>query len=762
LSHIEARCREIAEQTSEIASRTAAKLLPVLEQARMLAGQYDCVVANPPYMGTKYYNAHLKTFVNRHYIEAKADLYACFIHRNVAFSKTNGFVGMITIPNWMSISSFAAMRKSLFEKSSIESLVHNGRGVFGSDFGSCNFVLRNTNIILFKGSYRRLFDRQGSVTGLHDLEQRFFHNETFVAAPADFLSLPGSIIAYWASPAVRIAFSCNPALGSLVDVAVGLQTSNDARFVRQWHEVSHDAASFNSKAREAARESLKRWFPFNKGGAYRKWFGNGSHLVNWYRDGQDISAFAVERQEAPSRTIRNANYYFQPGITWSSVTIGRPSFRLLEAGSVISHVGPAIYSKSVDEISLLAYLNSAVVNKFLEILSPTAHFETGQIRDLPFVPLSTGFNNVAQKLVALAREDWNASETSWDFRNLPVLDHKLSILKESLNVADAECIDRFRLMKENEEENNRLFIQAYGLQGELSPEVPDDQITLYSPNLEEDIKRLISYAIGCTMGRYSLDTPGLIYAHGGNVGFDPGQYRTFPADPDGIVPVMEADWFADDAANRFVEFLGICWPGEKTATEGHGRNTEKESKELSSSVSLPCPSVANSEDLKFVADALGPNKGEQPRDTIHRYLATGFFKHHLQTYKRRPIYWLFSSGKQRAFQCLVYLHRYHDGTLARMRTEYVIPLQGKLASRIDQLAGDIPKVTSTSHRTTLTKERDKLIKQQAELQAYDEKLRHYADMRLTLDLDDGVKVNYGKFGDLLAEVKAVTGGKDEE
>ena len=235
------------------------------------------------------------------------------------------------------------------------------------------------------------------------------------------------------------------------------------------------------------------------------------------------------------------------------------------------------------------------------------------------------------------------------------------------------------------------------------------------------------------MGCYSLDTPGLIYAHGGNVGFDPGQYRTFPADPDGIVPVMESDWFADDAANRFVEFLGVAWPREGL-----------------------------DENLKFVADSLGPSKNEQPRDTIRRYLATGFFKHHLQTYKRRPIYWLFSSGKQRAFQCLVYLHRFHEGTLSRMRTEYVIPLQGKLASRIEQLAGDIPRATSTSHRNKLTKERDALLKQQAELQAYDEKLRHYADMRIALDLDDGVKVNYGKFGDLLAEVKAVTGGREEE
>jgi type II restriction/modification system DNA methylase subunit YeeA len=266
------------------------------------------------------------------------------------------------------------------------------------------------------------------------------------------------------------------------------------------------------------------------------------------------------------------------------------------------------------------------------------------------------------------------------------------------------------------------------LEDELSSDVPDDQITLYRSNREEDIKRLLSYAIGCMMGRYSLDKPGLVYAHSANKDFDPSQYQIFPADDDGIIPMMETDWFSDDAGNRLVEFISVAWPKEHLA-----------------------------ENLTFIADSLGPNRNEQPRDTIRRYLATGFYKHHLAMYKRRPIYWLFSSGKHRAFQCLVYLHRYHEGTLSRMRTEYVIPLQGKIASRMDQLADDIAAASSTSHCKKLEKERDTFRKQHAELQTFDEHLRHYADHRISLDLDDGVKVNYGKFGELLAEVKAVTG-----
>jgi type II restriction/modification system DNA methylase subunit YeeA len=289
-------------------------------------------------------------------------------------------------------------------------------------------------------------------------------------------------------------------------------------------------------------------------------------------------------------------------------------------------------------------------------------------------------------------------------------------------------------MKQFEEENNRLFIDSYGLSGELSSDVQDDQITLYRPNRQEDIKRLLSYAIGCMMGRYSLDKPGLVYAHGGNEGFDPTQYKTFRADDDGIIPLLETDWgIRDDATNRLVDFVGVAWPKEHLE-----------------------------ENLKFIADSLSSNNGEQPRETIRRYLATGFYKHHLSMYKKRPIYWLFSSGKQRAFQCLVYLHRYHEGTLARMRTEYVIPLQGQIAARIEQLEGDKAKATSTSHRRKLQREQDDLKKQQGELATFEEKLKHAADQKISLDLDDGVKVNYAKFGDLLAEVKAVTGRKDED
>ena len=304
-------------------------------------------------------------------------------------------------------------------------------------------------------------------------------------------------------------------------------------------------------------------------------------------------------------------------------------------------------------------------------------------------------------------------------------------------------------MKRLEEENNRLFIDAYGLENELTPDIPMEEITLtvnpasrYGGNLTEEerwtrfredtMEELVSYAIGCMMGRYSLDAPGLIYAHNGNANFDATRYTTFPADSDGIVPLTDTEWFGDDACHRLIEFISVAWDAARLENN-----------------------------LAFLADNLSPRDNESSRKTLRRYLSDSFFKDHLQTYRKRPIYWLFSSGNEKAFQCLVYLHRYNEGTLARMRTEYVIPLQGMMASRVLRLEDDIAADTSTTHHKRLEKERETLVKQQSELREFDEKLRHYADQRISLDLDDGVKINYGKFGDLLAEVKAVTGAKPD-
>lgn len=733
LPEIEKRLDDVL-KFGDLTHASAQVLKPLLQQARLLSRHYDAVVANPPYMGWKYFSTSLKGFVSENYKDGKADLYACFLYRTLSLAQTDGFIGMITIPNWMFLLSFEAVRKSLFSHHTIDTFIHNGRGVFGSDFGSCSFVFRNRRQSGFRGSYRRLFDIQGTVSSNEELERRYLSGNSLVANSDDYSQIPGHPVAYWVSGHVVELFKTNKPLSEVAPPRQGLATSDNPRFLRRWYEVSHTSVGFGFGSRQEAAASRKKWIPYDKGGDYRKWYGNNEYVINWENDGKEVIELATQLYGSPSRTIKNVKHYFEQGITYTNISSTRLSCRFSGKGFIFDQIGSKCFSESQETLFfVLALLHSAVATNLLSILCPSHRFDVGSLAKLPVIihePCTLSIDANSRQLVKDAKADWDSVETSWDFQSLPIFHGKAVKLEASQSAADSEYHSRFEMVKKLEEENNRLFIEAYGLQGELSPEVPDDQITLYRPDREEDIKRLLSYAIGCMMGRYSLDKPGLIYAHSGNQGFDASQYKTFRADDDGIIPITDMPWFADDAANRFEQFIKTAWPEEHLE-----------------------------ENLKFVAESLDQKKGETTRECIRRYLATGFYKHHLSMYKKRPIYWLFSSGKQRAFQCLVYLHRYNAGTLSRMRTEYVVKLQGKINSRIDQLEDDIPAASSTSHRKKLEKERDTLIKQREELQEFDEKLRHYADQRIELDLDDGVKVNYGKFGDLLAEVKSITGKK---
>ncbi len=482
-------------------------------------------------------------------------------------------------------------------------------------------------------------------------------------------------------------------------------------------------------------------------------------VVNWEDDGAELKRSIVRRYGGGSHTkeIRSEEFYFRPCLTWSDIS-SFGVFAVREcSGYIISTKGCGVYPQSAPLGFLAGLLNSIPATSFLSIVSPTVSSNPGDVAQLLACLLGAQGTDAtvdtARECVGMSRSDWNAYERSWDFQILPILTPSIDgapTLEESYTAWTTENRATIAEMKRLEEENNRLFIDAYGLHDELTPDVPLCQITLtvnpayrYGGKLTEaeqwtrfrqdTMEELVSYAIGCMMGRYSLDEPGLICAHSGNDGFDPSRYPTFPADEDGIVPLSDTAWFADDAATGLVEFIRVAWPAEHLEAN-----------------------------LSFLADNLKPKKSETSRETLRRWLCDKFFKdHHLKRYKKRPIYWLFSSGRSKAFQALVYLHRYNEGTLARMRAEYVIPLQGKMAARIDKLQGDVQVATSTAHRKRLEKELTKLTKQQVELLAFDEKLRHYADKRITIDLDDGVKVNYGKFGDLLAEVKAVHGKKPE-
>lgn len=726
LPELAERIEDVLRHGSMFQQAAARSVKPLVKNALIISSKYNVVATNPPYMGSKFFNPWLKKLVNNYYKSSKGDLYACFIQRNREFTHRSGFLAMITIPNWMFLSSFEQLRETLLSTVTIDTFVHNGRGVFGSDFGTCSFVMRNRPILGFRATYRRLFSKQGSVSSIEELRQKFFSAQKYVLPQEDLLSIPGKPISYWATDQMRYAFKNATSLGKAAYAKFGMSTGSTA-YIRGWHEVSVDTIGFGY-TQPSDFGLYKYWAPYDKGGPFRKWFGNRSDVVFWKENGKEI-------RNNNKSAVRSPQFFCKPHVSWTLVSSSLFGVRYFESGFLLDTASNALYEVNAvhNLLVLLAFLNTKLVFRLLAILNPSVNFSCGVISQLPLKHLSvetkTKAREIAQECILLSEDDWNSHETSWQFDACCVIksSFRRELLDKSWQAWAEHCNTHFRRINELETQNNQIFLEVYGLEDELTPEVSENQITLYRPERQEDTKRLISYAIGCMMGRYSLDKPGLMYAHSGNNGFDYSQYKTFPADQDGIIPVMDTDWFDDDTANQIFEFIGVVWPKDHLE-----------------------------ENLKFVAESLDPKGSESNRETIRRYLATGFYKHHLSMYKKRPIYWLFSSGKERGFQCLVYLHRYNEGTLSRMRTEYVIPLQGKINARIEQLKDDISATSSTSHRKKLEKERGKLVKQQTELQTFDEKLRHYADQRISLDLDDGVKVNYGKFGDLLAEVKAIT------
>ena len=730
-----------AMQTGDLYAQAAAQdVLPLVQQALVLGMQFDAVVANPPYMGSKGMNPALKDYAKATFPDGKSDLFAMFMERGFDWCKRSGFNSMVTMQSWLFLSSYEGLREKVIGSSTISSFVHVGYNSFpeinSKIAQAVAFTLLNQRINAFFGKYIDLTNGVGQSENKGEFLLSSGATRSYSLDQNDFLAIPGSPLAYWASENVKKCFRNERALGEIASTKQGIKTGNNQKFLRFWPEVSIAQIGFSHDSRSSAVASMKKWFPCSKGGAYRKWYGNHEYVVNWFDDGQSIKDYSDDDGNQLSRP-QNVEYFFKPGITRSKISTSSISMRLFPRGFCFESIGSVCFASSESmSYGLMALINSSVSNEFLKALAPTIDFGEGALEKIP-VKEDAIFEaqDLAREIVSLAKNDWDSLELSWDFLGIPLV--WPSIKGASLEISFSEfsrvSFGRMAQLKSMEEENNRLFINAYGLQDELSPEVPEDQITLARADREKDCQRLISYAIGCMMGRYSLDEPGLIYAHSRNVGFDASRYATFPADADGIVPLTEELWFTDDAASRVREFLLAVW----------GADTLEEN-------------------MAWLAESLGQKVSETPDETIRRYLADKFFKDHLQTYKKRPIYWLFSSGKQGAFQALVYLHRYTEGTLARLRAEYVVPLTGKLQARIAMLQKDAQAASSTAARNKLNKEVEKLTKKHAELLAYDEKLRHHADMRITLDLDDGVKVNYGKFGDLLEGVKAVTGGASDD
>lgn len=714
------------------------RVLRLCEQALILGKHFDAVIANPPYMGSKFYNSNLKTFIATYYSESKADLYGCFTSRALKITKPGGYASLITIPNWMFLSTFEDFRRLILHNAVISSLVHNGRGVFGSDFGSCAFVLQAFQSKRFKGIFRRLFAAQGEVNSNSELSTYFHSAKNLLASSEQLDLIPGTPIAYWVTDGLRRIFKDSSALSDIAEPRQGMATADNTRFLRCWWEVSHLKIGFSFGSREEALESNRKWFPYNKGGDFRKWYGNNQFVVNWEKDGYEIRNFADETGYIRSRA-QNTEFFFRPGITWTFVSSSKFGVRMSDRGFLFDVGGSSLFPAEQDIEFLLGLLCSTISYEALKATNPTLNFQVGNVGQIPVArgisdKVRSDVVTTVNKAVRLSKEDWDEFETSWGFQETPlVIDNEKCKLLSSAFLAYVNRKNaNTEALRSLETNNNLLFIEAYGLEQELSPEVSEQEITLHRPNQLEDLQSYLSYATGCILGRYSLGKPGLAYAHAGNIGFNSDNYVRFPADSDGVVPILDYPWFTDDITTRFREFLIACW-GEDTLEEN----------------------------MKFVADSLEPKRGETPEETIRRYFCDDFFKNHLKMYKKRPIYWLFSSGKEKAFQALVYMHRYNEQTLSKMRTDYVLPLQGKMSNEEKRLDSQAESSSSPAERNRYKKELEKLKKKQAELRKFDELLHHYADKRISLDLDDGVKVNYGKFGALLAEVKQITGGNEE-
>lgn len=730
LDSLEEKLLIATNSTDLFAKQSAKELLPLVQQAQFLSKQYDAVIANPPYMGGKGMNAILKEFAKKQFPDSKSDLFAMFMERGFNWCKESGFNSMVTMQSWMFLSSYEAMRQKLLQDRTIQSMMHLGARAFpeisGEVVQTTAFVMLGKHLDGFKPVFFRLVD---TVQDQKEIEFKAGLNRFDSVIQDDFSKISGSPIAYWVSDKVRDIFEKMPALSECTSATVGLQTGDNNRFLRFWQEVEIDRIGFGMVDRNQAELSQKKWFPYNKGGEFRKWYGNHDYVVNWENDGFEARSNVDENGKQRSRP-QNTDFYFQNSISCGAITSNINAFRYIPNGFIADVNTRSIYLSNGLNILMLGYLQTNVISYLIKILNPTLAFNAEQYHALPYMKLDVK-NNI-EKCICLACYDWDSYETSWDFAENPMIRAKQPNLEQAFAVWQKQNSDAVAEMKRLEEENNKLFIDAYGLQDELTPDVPDEQITLTRADREKDSQRLISYAIGCMMGRYSLDEAGLIYAHAGNKDFDASSYQSLPADEDGIIPMTGIHWFPDDIANRIQEFLVAVW-GKETLEEN----------------------------LQWLAEGLDKKAKESSEDALRRYLANKYYKDHLQTYKKRPIYWLFSSGKLGAFQALVYLHRYNSGTLARMRTDYVMPLISKMTAHEKSLEDQKAHCGSTAEERDIEKKLQELHKQQAELGMFEEKLRHYADQGITLDLDDGVKVNYGKFGDLLANVKDITGGKGD-
>ncbi len=717
------------------------QLKDALKQLQLLANNYHCVVDNPPYMGGGNMNAQLTDFVKVNFPDSKADLMACFMEAGLKVLHPKGFLGMINQHSWMFLSSYEALRKKLIENSFFDTLLHLGPRTFpeigGEVVQNAAFTFWNTTADK-KGVYLRLVDldktelkRDSTIEAIQNPNCGWF----YTANQKDFEKIPGSPIGYWLSNQIINSFTSNTNIGNLTEVKQGLTTSNNERFIRSWNEIEFQKIGLHIDSIQMAIESQKKWFPHNKGGTFRKWFGNLDFVVNYYNDGEEMKKFQSTLNQGWTARIKSREFYFRDAVSWTMISSGLFAARYYEYGTISNIAGPSMFhDKYLDFI--LGFLNSKISNILMKALNPTLNNNVAEVNLLPLnMNLETEIEDSVKSNISISKTEWNSKETSWEFSKNELLQHKSPSIEESFDLYRQYWRNKFFQLHKNEEELNRQFIEIYGLQNELTPDVPLEEITILKEetsiengqlvfHADEVFTQFVSYAVGCMFGRYSLDKEGLILANQSETLEDyltkvekSRNQVTFLPDEDNIIPVLDDDWFEDDIVGRFYAFLKASF-GEE--------NFQK--------------------NLAFVEECLGKD--------MRKFFTKDFYDDHIKRYKKRPIYWMFSSPKG-SFSVLVYMHRYTPDTLNNILNKYLREFIDKLKIRKEHLE-QIKISGSAAEQSKAIKEIDKLDKMLLDCQEYErEILYNLATERISIDLDDGVLVNYNKFGKAIKEVKGL-------
>lgn len=712
LNNVESSAGQIDLFSTAWLNDTLPQMVQLAKQAEIMSNKYAVVCTNPPYMNKL--EGQLKKFVVDNYKAYSGDLFSVFIYRNFDYCKIDGYSAFMTPFVWLFIKTYEALRTYIIDSKAITTLVQMEYSAFEeATVPICSFVLKNGKATE-KALCFKLSDFKGGMAVQKQKVLEAIDNKGcgyfYEAVQSDFNKIPGTTIAYWISKNMLGAYEAGKNIGEIAFPKTGMTTGDNNRFLRMWFEVNINNAKFDVESAKEAQCSEKKWFPYCKGGGFRRWYGYNEYLVNWFNDGYEIKN-NIKANGLKAASVRSENMYFKPLITWSAVTSGLFSCRYCFGGALFDSGGSSI-SVPQNAYYLLSVLNGKIGQYVLDISNATINYQPGDIAGIPII-----FEKVeqvesnAQLNIQISKTDWDSFETSWDFKKNPLVSGAANKISTAFEMWSKECAERFNQLKANEEELNRIFIDIYGLQDELTPEVEDKDVTVRKADLQRDIKSLISYAVGCMFGRYSLDEDGLAYAGGE---WDNSKYDTFIPDEDNCIPITDEEYFEDDIVGLFCAWLKKVY-GEDTLEEN----------------------------LDFIANALG-NKGKTSREVIRNYFLTDFIKDHIKTYQKRPIYWLFDSGKQNGFKALVYMHRWNADTIGNVRVEYLHRIQRVYEKEITRMQEIIDNSHDNKEISNATKRKEKLQKQIKETKDYDAKIAHLALSRIDIDLDDGVKVNYEK------------------